>query len=125
MNPTKFLTAMLSAANASRLAATGLTKLTAGTAADMTGVGAVPGTLAIAQGVLNLRGAASALNKSVLLGNEALNENLADASLRNFAGLLPMGQYYDDIGEPGPGEAYGTQLEHIGCLAGEVPTLSP
>jgi len=119
------MTAALSAANAGRLAASGVAKLTAGTAADVTGVGSPPGTLAIAMGVLNLRGAAAALDKSFLLGQEALNENWSDASLRNFAGLLPLGQYYDDPGEPGPIQVVEGKLEHVGCLVGEALTVSP
>ena len=101
-NPTKLATAALSAANAARLAASGVLKLTAGTALDLTGAWAAPGTLLVAWGGWNLRSASVALDKSFLFANQAVSENFSDASLRNFAGLLPMGQYYDDPGEPGP-----------------------
>ena len=70
-NPTKLMTAMLSAANGGRLAASGTIKLIGGTALDFTGAGAVPGTAAIVLGALNLRGAVSAFDKSLLLAREA------------------------------------------------------
>lgn len=124
-NPTKLATAALSAANAARLAASGVLKLTAGTALDLTGAGSAPGTLLVAWGGWNLRSASVALDKSFLFANQAVNENFSDASVRNLAGLLPMGQYYDDPGEPGPVDVLKEKL-HIGCGAvGEIGTLSP
>lgn len=36
--------------------------------------------------------------------NEAQNECWSDASRKNFYGLLPFGQYFDDPSEPGPNE---------------------
>jgi len=105
--------------------ASGAIKLTAGTALDLTGVGVLPGMGAIAWGGWNFVSARTALDKSFLLGRQAFNENFSDASARNFAALLPMGQYYDDPSEPGPIIVLKEKL-HLSCGAvGEIGTISP
>lgn len=66
-----------------------------------------------------------ALDKAFLLSGEAFNENWSDASARNFAALLPMGQYYDDPWEPGPGKVFAEKLDLDCGILGEIGTLSP
>lgn len=126
-NPTKMGTAFLSAANSGRLAASGVLKLTvtAGTVLSSTGIGAPPGAAMIAWGGWNLHASSVALDKASLLAGEASRENFSDASARNFQALLPMGQHFDDPGEPSAMEYYSEQAHNLGCIISEVGTLSP
>jgi type VI secretion system secreted protein VgrG len=42
------------------------------------------------------------MNKSFQFACEAFKQNLSDASFKNFLGLVPFGQNFDDTDEPGP-----------------------
>lgn len=124
-NPTKLGTALLSAANSGRLAASGALKITAGTALSVTGVGAPPGAGMMLWGGWNLHAAGVALDKASLLARESVNENFSDASARNFQALLPMGQHFDDPGEPSAVRFYLDNAQSLGCMISEIGTLSP
>ncbi len=67
-------------------------------------------------GSWNIYAAGVALDKAPLLAGESVNENFADASARNFQALLPMGQHFDDAGEPGALEFYSQNVSSLGCL---------
>jgi len=99
-NPTKGLTALLNAANSGRLYAAGSQKIAGAAGLLPTGVGS-PGSIVMAAwGLWNIRGAMVAQNRALFLWNEALNESWSDASWKNFLGVLPHGEQYDDPCEP-------------------------
>jgi hypothetical protein len=101
-NPTKGLAALGNAANAGRLYAMGLLKIGAAAGLTKTGVGMPGGVVLGAWGFWNIRGGMVAQNRALLLWKESLNESWTDASWKNFLGVLPYGEKYDDPCEPSP-----------------------
>jgi RHS repeat-associated protein len=101
-NPVKAATGLFNYGNFARLHLGGVTKL--GAAAGMQlapGAGTAAGVGTAVWGVWNLRSGYKAVQRGHQLWGEALNETGADASLKNFYGVLPYGTKYDDPGEPG------------------------
>jgi len=125
-NPTKGLAALGNVANAGRLYAAGLLKIGAATGLAETGVG-IPGSLVLgAWGTWNLRGAQVAQNRGFLLWDEALNENWSGASWKNFLGLLPYGEKYDDPCDPSFKEFWWNyKVKNWWELIAEIGTIGP
>ncbi|ALN57215.1 Rhs family protein [Lysobacter enzymogenes] len=97
--------AVLNAANAGRLAASGAIKLGFGGAATSTGAAAPPGVGVMAWGAYNVLSARKAYERGVKLFNEAFCEDTPekfwDHGGRNLiVGVLPNGDLADDPSEP-------------------------
>lgn len=110
LNPTKLGSAILNALNAGRLYATGALRL--GAAAGLAGTGFTPAGYGVAAiGAWNLKGAMSAQQRAFQQAGEALCESWDDATMRNFLGVLPFGQNFDDPWESGPVEFVQSKWE--------------
>jgi RHS repeat-associated protein len=124
LNPTKILAAAATGYNGVRLTVSGIGKIAGGALAEGTGVGAVPGAAALGLGMYQLMVAApNTFAKSMMLMDEGLNETWSDASLRNFAGALPLGNRFDDPGEPGPADVF--KSSSASCIFHAVMEFSP
>jgi hypothetical protein len=125
---TKAITALLNAYNAGRLYASGIIKLAGAAGLVETGVGAPVGLGAAVLGTWNIYSATAAQCRAVQLWSESLQEDWSDASWRNFLGVLPYGQYYDDPFERTPieflQEKRGKIWDLILELIKELGTLS-
>lgn len=115
-NPVKGGVALLNAANAGRLYATGLLKIAGATGLAATGVG-TPGSFGFyAWGAWNLRSAYAAQQRAMQQWRESLNECWSDASWKNLWGLAPFGQELDDPTEPTPQEFLQNKLKEKSWL---------
>jgi RHS repeat-associated protein len=100
-NPNKASTSILSGLNSVRLAITG--GITTLGAVFASGMGSEDlGALLALKAAWNFRSSDVAMNKSFQFACEAFKQNLSDASFKNFLGLVPFGQNFDDTDEPGP-----------------------
>lgn len=104
LNPTKAITSLANAANAGRLYASGFLKLGAAAGLVGTGVGAPVGIGVGLLGAWNIYSATAAQSRALQQWNEAIQAPWSNASLRNFLGVLPYGQMFDDPCEPTPVE---------------------
>jgi RHS repeat-associated protein len=100
LNPIKGLTAFMNLGNSVRLILAGGTKFVIGFVALETGVGVPVGLASAGMGVWNFMSSYTTLVRSVVLYNEAIDEDWSRASVKNLCGFLPYGQFADDPGEP-------------------------
>ena len=102
-NPNKLSTSLLSALNSLRLGlASGVTTIASvfsgGMGSEETGA------LLMGKAIWNFRSSSVAMKKSLQFGCEAFNQDLSQMSFKNFLGLVPFGQNFDDTNEPEPWE---------------------
>jgi len=130
-NPTKAISAVANALNAGRLYASGSLKLAAAAGLAATGVG-TPGSAGLAfMGTWNLYSGTAAQQRAVQQWREAIAESWSNATWRNFLGVLPYGQQFDDPCEPTPSGFLERKYERlteskakIWEVAREIGTLS-
>ena len=102
LNPTKAVVAVTNAAIAGFSAASGGVKIAiaAGLSpAAVTGVGALPSAALYSWGAWNLISARAAFQRSMKQWGEAMCEKWSDATYKNFWGVAPQGDKFDDPGE--------------------------
>ena len=110
LNPAKAAVAVGNAVIAGFSSASGGAKIAiaAGLSpAAVTGVGALPPTALFAWGAWNLISARAAFQRSIKQWREAQCEKWSDATFKNFWGLAPQGDKYDDPSE------YGNPYDYI------------
>lgn len=100
-NPIKMLAGLGNAANAGRLYAHGAARLFAAAGLLETGVGSAGSLPTFFLGLWNINSGNEAATRGFILWGESFDEKWCDASPKNFYGLLPYGEQYDDPREPG------------------------
>jgi len=123
LNPAKAFTSLINAANAGRLYASGLLKLAVAAGLIGTGVGAPAGAGIAALGLWNVNSAIAAQNRALHLWSEALQQRWCEATWRNLLGALPLGQGFDDPGEPTPIEFLNQLYDRIRDNPSEILEL--
>gem|GEM_PF-3316238 len=104
---------MFNAANAGRLAGTGLVKIGVGALGTTTGVGAGPSAGLVAWGLWNINSARATFARGWQQLSEAHNEQASDGSLRNLWGAAPFGQNFDDPWEPTPRAFFDQKIDGV------------
>jgi RHS repeat-associated protein len=126
-NPAKGVVALVNAANAGRLYASGALKLATAAGIAGTGVGTPASAGLAVWGLWNLRSAYAVQQRGLQQWSEAFAECSTDAMFRNLLGVFPFGQHFDDPNEPTPQEFFESKVtsSRIRDWLAEIGTLSP
>jgi len=105
-NPAKLASSLINSAYGAFNLVRGAAKILVAAGLIETGIGTVGSVPLFIMGAINMTLGNLRIQRGQLLFNEAMAEDGWNATTKNFLGILPLGQHYDDPWEPGPLEYF-------------------